>query len=140
LKTMYSYRQQGKFRLYVFVLMPEHVHLLLTPANNVTLEWSVQLIKSGYSHAFGLASGGGNVWRRGFTDYRIRDTEDFSTHRHYIHQNPVKRGLAECPMEYQYSSAYPGFKLDKQTSAAEADAAWQIGGTTEVRALPDPAQ
>jgi len=31
--------------------MPEHVHLLVTPADNVTLEHAVQLIKGGYSHA-----------------------------------------------------------------------------------------
>ena len=34
--------------------MPEHVHLLLTPADDLTLERAIQLIKGGYSHAFGL--------------------------------------------------------------------------------------
>jgi REP-associated tyrosine transposase len=123
LKTLYSYRRQGKFELHAFVLMPEHVHLLLTPTNDLTLERAIQFIKGGYSHAFGLEFRSGEVWQRGFTDHRIRDAEDFSTHRDYIHQNPVKRGLVECPMEYRYCSAYPGFKLDEQTSVAEADAA-----------------
>jgi putative transposase len=103
--------------------MPEHVHLVLTPARDVTLERAIQLIKGGYSHAFGIEFRGGEVWQRGFTDHRIRDVEDFLTHRDYIHANPVKRGLVECPIEYQYCSAYPGFKLDERTSAAEADVA-----------------
>src|SRR5450755_1637416 len=36
LKIMYKHRREGKFQLHSFVLMPEHVHLLLTPANGVT--------------------------------------------------------------------------------------------------------
>jgi putative transposase len=120
LKTLYGYRRQGKFLLHAFVLMPEHVHLLLTPASEVTLERAVQLIKGGYSHAFGVEFRRGEVWQRGFTDHRIRDTGDFRNHRDYIHQNPVKRGLVVEPHEYRYCSAFSGFKLDERTSAAEA--------------------
>lgn len=122
LKTLYSYRRQGKFQLHAFVLMPEHVHVLLTPPNDVTLERAIQFIKGGYSHAFGLEFRRGEVWQRGFTDHRIRDAEDFANHRDYIHQNPVRRGLVECPEQYRYCSAHPGFKLDERTSAAEAAA------------------
>ena len=35
LRTIYAYGRQGKFQLHAFVLMPEHVHLLLTPAEDV---------------------------------------------------------------------------------------------------------
>jgi putative transposase len=121
LKTMYAYRRQGKFQLHAFVLMPEHLHLLLTPAKGVTLERAVQLIKGGYSHAFGIEFGKHKeVWQRGFTDHRIRDRADFEKHREYIHDNPVERGLAEQVTEYCYCSAYPGFKLDELPSAAKA--------------------
>jgi putative transposase len=99
--------------------MPEHVHLLLTPAKEVTLERAVQLIKGGYSHAFGIEFGKHKeVWQRGFTDHRIRNREDFEKHREYIHDNPVAGRLAERVTEYRYCSAYPGFKLDELPSAA----------------------
>ena len=95
LKTLYQYKRQGAFRLYAFVIMPEHVHLLLTP-QGITLERAVQLIKGGYSRSFGLEFGlKKEVWQRGFTDHRIRDTHDFALHREYIHLNPVKRGLVQ---------------------------------------------
>ncbi len=101
--------------------MPEHVHLLFTPAHNVTLEHAVQLIKGGYSHEFGITFGKHKeVWQRGFTDHRIRDARDFEAHVEYIHQNPVKRGLVEKPSDYRYCSAFPGFKLDSWPSAAKA--------------------
>jgi putative transposase len=54
------------FSCMTFVLMPEHVHLLLTPATDVTIEHAIQLIKGGYSHAFGVEFRRGDVWQRGF--------------------------------------------------------------------------
>ena len=121
LKTIYGYRRQGKFQLHAFVVMPEHIHLLLTPGEDVTLERSVQLIKGGYSHALGVEFGKHKgVWQRGFTDHRIREHEDFEKHRQYIHNNPVVRRLVDRAAEYRYCSAYPGFKLDGVPSAAKA--------------------
>ncbi len=121
LRTLYSYERQGRFRLHAFVLMPEHVHLLLTPATDITLERAMQFIKGGYSHAAGIELGRkGEVWLRGFTDHRIRDAGDFADHRIYIHQNPVERRLVESASQYRYSSAFPGFKLDAWPPAAEA--------------------
>jgi putative transposase len=43
--------------LHAFVVMPEHVHLLLTPAPDVTIERTVQLIKGAYSHELGTIIG-----------------------------------------------------------------------------------
>jgi putative transposase len=121
LKTLYGYRRQGRFEVHAFVLMPEHVHLLLTPAPGVTLERSIQFIKGGYSHALGAElDRKREVWQRGFTEHRIRDAADFDAHREYIYANPVKRGLVISASEYRYCSAFPGFKLDAWPSAAEA--------------------
>ncbi len=121
LKMLYHYRRQARFDLHSFVVMPEHVHVLLTPASDLTLERSIQFLKGGYSHALGLETNRkGEVWQRGFTDHRIRDIEDFENHRTYINENPVKRGLVQSASDYRYSSAYPGFKLDIWPPAAEA--------------------
>jgi len=121
LKNLYRHRRESRYLLHAFVLMPEHAHLLLTPAPNVTLEHAVQLIKGSFSHEIGGVIGRKReVWERGFTDHRIRDRSDFENHRKYIHDNPVKREPVVLATEYRYSSAYPGFKLDELPSAAEA--------------------
>jgi putative transposase len=122
LKTIYRYRREGRFRIYAFVLMPEHIHLLLTPADDVTLEHAIQLIKGGYSHALGEILGRKReIWQRGFTDHRIRDDQDFIHHQNYIHRNPLERGIVSDACEYRYCSAYPGFTLDPWPSAAKAE-------------------
>jgi putative transposase len=109
-KTLLSHRVDD-YLSHEFVLMPDHFHLLITPA--VSLEKSVQLIKGGFSFRAKKELGSNmEIWRRGFADHRIRDFEDYDKHTHYIHLNPVKKHLCASPAEYRYSSAYPGWKLD----------------------------
>ena len=109
-KTLLSHRGEA-YRLHEFVLMPDHFHLLITPL--ISLERAVQMIKGGFSYRVKKEIGSNaEIWHRGFADHRIRDVEDYNKHVHYIHLNPVKEHLCASPAEYQYSSAYPGWKLD----------------------------
>jgi putative transposase len=111
LRTLYTYAAERRFALHEFVVMPNHVHLIITPAD--TVERAMQLVKGGFSRA---ASKAGRptleIWQQGFSDHRIRDLHDYEEHRTYIHQNPVKARLCECPADYPYSSANPPYKLD----------------------------
>jgi putative transposase len=113
LETLQHYRRLGHYKLHAFVVMPDHVHLILTP-QDITLERAVGFIKGGFSHR--LASKV-PVWRRGFTDHRIRDVADMEARRAYLHMNPVRGGLVESAEHYPYSSAY---RTEKLTSGAEA--------------------
>ena len=104
------YREQKKYILHEFVIMPDHLHLLLTPAADVSLERTVQLIKGGFSYQLGKAENAkrGLVWQESFTNHRIRDERDFAHHAEYIRMNPVRARLADAPELYPYSSAACG--------------------------------
>ena len=56
IETIQNYRKQGKFDLYSYVVMRDHVHLLLTPAPDIPFEKAVQLIKGGFSFRLKAAS------------------------------------------------------------------------------------
>jgi putative transposase len=112
LEVLQSYRDQGRFLLHEFVLMPDHFHLLLTPTE--TLEKAVQLIKGGFSFRARKELGfGGEIWEHSFYDRRVRDEAEYERFREYIHQNPVKRRLAAVAAGYPYSSAAGVFPLDE---------------------------
>jgi putative transposase len=102
LETLQQYRREGNYKLHAFVVMPDHIHLLLTP-QGITIERAVGLIKGGFSHRMGSKF---PVWQRGFTDHRIRDRNEFEMRRNYIHHNPVRARIVELCEEYPYSSAY----------------------------------
>lgn len=122
IETMYEYRKQGKFLLHEFVVMPDHLHMLLTPAMTVSLERCLQYIKGGFSFRCSKElQMKWEVWQRGFENHRIRDERDYETHRTYIHMNPVRSQLAAVPADYAYSSANPRFELDLPTAAKAGD-------------------
>jgi putative transposase len=113
-ETLFGYRDRGTFQLYEFVLMPDHVHLLLAPKPSLALERAMQFIKGGYSHRFTKETGPRmEIWERSFTNHRIRDAFDYEKHRSYIRSNPIRARLVKRPQDYPYSSAYPGFSLDE---------------------------
>jgi putative transposase len=108
LATLQHYRREGHYKLHAFVVMPDHVHLILTP-QAIALERAIGLIKGGFSHRLASKL---PVWQRGFTDHRIRDADDLETRRTYLHQNPVRARLAASAELYPYSSAYAPPKAD----------------------------
>lgn len=108
IETLAHYRDQGKFLLHEFVVMPDHIHVLLTPAPEISLERAVQFIKGGFS--FRLRRG--LVWQASFSNHRVRDFDDYEKHREYIWMNPVRARLSERPEDYPYSSASGRLRLD----------------------------
>ncbi len=77
-----SYVAAGKFRLHDFVVMPNHLHVLLTVGEGMTMERAMQLIKGGFSYRLKREYGYlGEVWQRGFSETRAPDPESFSRYR-----------------------------------------------------------
>jgi putative transposase len=91
-QTLFHYRDQGRYALHGFVVMPEHLHVLLSPAENQTIERCAQCIKGGFSHEV-RAKFAGEIWQVGFHEHRVRDGEDFRRQLGYIAANPGKRGM-----------------------------------------------
>ena len=130
LDTLQSYRLQRRYLLHKFVLMPEHFHVLLTPAPDVSLEKAIQLIRGGFSyrvkHDMGVALG---IWQPGPTNHRIRDAGDYARHVDYIWQNPVKRHLVENAREYPYSSAFRALEVDPPPPGLKAKLLRTVGSS-----------
>ena len=71
-----------KFEVHEFVIMPNHVHVLITVDESMSIEKAVQLIKGNFSFRAKADLGfAGEVWQRGFSDVQIRDEESFRAHQ-----------------------------------------------------------
>src|SRR5215813_3082688 len=102
-----SYVSQGRFTVHEFVVMPNHVHLIMTVDHTISIEKAVQLIKGNFSYRAGKEFGlRGTIWQRGFSEVRISDRAVFLKYRSYIEQNPVEAGLVESAEDYPYCSLY----------------------------------
>jgi putative transposase len=111
--TLFVYRDRGEFLLHEFVVMPNHIHLLLS-IDEAHIGRAMQMVKGGFSHAMGQSGVKPKaVWQPSYYEHRVRDTEEYARMRNYIHQNPVRRGLVEAETEYPYSSAKTCCRLDE---------------------------
>ena len=95
------------FELADFVVMPDHVHLLITIRGEMTIEKAMQLIKGRFSYRLKKERGFiGEVWQRGFSEERADNQRSIEKCREYIGQNPVKAGLASRPDEFPFCYGY----------------------------------
>ncbi len=101
-QTLLDYRAQNRYELHAFVIMPDHLHLLLTPAVDVSLEKAIQFVKGGFSFRLKRED---EVWMRGSNETQILTPEKFRACVHYIEQNPILAGLVSEAREYGFSSA-----------------------------------
>jgi putative transposase len=106
-------REKGFFKLHAFVLMPDHLHILITPGETTSLEKAVQMLKGG--SAFTIRKSLNYqfpIWHQSFHDRWIRDAVEYATEKRYIEQNPVKNRLVEKAEAYAFGSACGGYVLD----------------------------
>lgn len=95
--------------LIAWVIMPNHVHLLIKQVDGFPLGKLVQRWKSGSSRLINRTLGrSGRLWMPDYWDRYVRDHEHFRRVAAYIHDNPVKAGLCSTPSAWPWSSASSG--------------------------------
>ena len=114
------------FELHDFVIMPDHVHVLLTVGEGMTIEKAMQLMKGRFSYRLAKEFGySGEVWQRGFSEVQVMGRESFEKHVSYIAQNPVKAGLVDSPEKYPFCYGYlaklKAAKRPEEKAVAEAE-------------------
>jgi REP-associated tyrosine transposase len=91
-----------------YVIMPDHVHLLIqTPDDMPNYSPVIHSIKRNYSFCYKQLHHIDHpvqIWQERFFDHVIRDDTDFDKHLDYIHYNPVKHECVEDPIDWRWSS------------------------------------
>lgn len=114
-------RQRYHFIVVGYVVMPDHVHLLLSEPERANPSVVMQAIKQGFARRLLAALRAGripppddlrnqsfdaqHVWQRRFYDFVVRTYEKRQEKLHYIHQNPVRASLVLEAWQWRWSSA-----------------------------------
>jgi putative transposase len=113
IECMLRYRDHGAFLLHEFVILPNHLHLILTPDTHSSLERAMQLIKGGSSHEIHRRRELKlRIWQSGFHEESIRDAQDYARKSDYVRMNPVRAGLIERAEDWIKGSACGKFRMD----------------------------
>jgi putative transposase len=103
LEVLEQVRKQQELLISGYVLMPEHVHLLTREPSIDTLAIFLQIFKQLTSREL-KSEDQKQFWQRRYYDFNVSTNEKQIEKLQYIHRNPVKRGLAERPEDYRWSS------------------------------------
>lgn len=95
-------RQRYQFFVVGYVVMPEHVHLLLSEPECGTLFSALQSIKQSVSRKFVTCDG--RFWQERYYDFNVYTKKKWIEKLRYIHRNPVNRGLVTKPEDWPWSS------------------------------------
>lgn len=102
-----------KYLLHAWCIMPNHVHIVLTPVYPNALSKILQGMKSFSSSSINRTTGrNGEFWERETFDHLIRRVDHFQGFIEYTNSNPVKAGLASSPAEYPFCTIGAGFEGD----------------------------
>jgi putative transposase len=91
LSAVRYYHDSQRWHVSIWLLMPEHLHALVSCPRDEDLAKSVAAWKRFTARDAGIG------WQKGFFDHRLRADESFEEKAHYIRMNPVRKGLTATP-------------------------------------------
>ena len=114
------YFDSERYRLDEWVVMPNHVHAVLWPMPNHSLSEILKSWKQFTSRRAKPLVGMGEepFWQRESYDHWIRNDEEQTRIRHYVRNNPVIAGLCAAPENWQWSSAWPSWRNEREKRQA----------------------
>jgi putative transposase len=111
LLTLETVRRWYGFWVTGYVVMPEHVHLLVSEPERKSLALALQMLKQMVSRnrapgwpVLSRSEGRGHFWQARYYDFNVWSDQKRVEKLRYIHRNPVKRGLVERPEDWRWSS------------------------------------
>jgi putative transposase len=134
-------RRSYCFRVYGYVVMPEHVHLLVSEPDVAVLATAIQALKisAAQRQRHYHPEDDGTFWQKRYYDHNVRSYQSFVEKLRYIHRNPVARGLVEKPDGWQWSS-FRHYAMG-EVGAVEIESRWTAdrrnGRTPELLQIPD---
>jgi putative transposase len=95
-------RVRHGFYVFGYVLMPEHVHMLVSEPKRYKLSTTLNVLKAEVSKQ--CKDGRKQFWQRRYHDFNLLTHRKHVEKLRYMHRNPVKRGLVNEPQDWQWSS------------------------------------
>ena len=136
-------RQSYGLCVFGYVVMPEHVHLLVNEPERGCLSQMLQSLKQSVARTLALRAKD-SFWQARYYDFNVWSESKFVEKLRYIHRNPVVRGLVERPEDWHWSSFH--HYLTGVDGAVEIESQWtarrreRLGIMPVARVRESPAQ
>ncbi len=134
LKYLKESARQFKVAIHAYVLMPNHIHLLASPADQTGMARMMQWIGRFYVPYFNNKYARvGTLWQGRYKAAVVDSERYFLVCARYIELNPVRAGLAVQPEDYRWSSYHHHVGSRPDPLIAEHALFWALGNTPFAR-------
>ncbi len=130
-RSLEKMRLRYGFFVCAYVVMPEHVHFLISEPTAGPLSTALQALKLSVS----VQSRERPFWQTRYFDFNVFTEKKLIEKRRYIHRNPVSRGLVDRPEEWAWSSfrhwksgVVGTVEIESQWTARRREGVADIGG------------
>ena len=101
-ETLEELRKRHRFYLFGYVIMPDHIHLLMSEPEAHTLATTLSVLKGETSKR--LRGDRAQFWQTRYYDFNVFTQKKFAEKLRYIHRNPVEAALVQNPEDWPWSS------------------------------------
>lgn len=101
ISEMKNLQEEGFWGVYLFCIMPDHLHLVVSPGAQGLSE-AIKRLKGRMATWWRLHGDGKPLWQKGYFDHRLRSEEGFDDKCQYVMQNPVRAGLVSDTETYPW--------------------------------------
>jgi putative transposase len=127
-------RRRYVFFVFGYVVMPEHVHLLVSEPKRAALDHAIQALKTSVAKQCEQRP----FWLARYYDFNVYSAAKHREKLRYLHRNPVTRGLVYGPEDWRWSS----FRhyLTGEPGVVEIESPWTAGKRLGLKILGTPAE
>lgn len=130
LQQMGETLREQALALHAYALMPNHVHLLATPASSQALSRAMQALGRRYvSHFNARHQRSGTLWEGRFRAHPVGEPQEVLRCMRFIETNPLRTGLASSLLEIAWTSLPQHLGVGRDGLITEPVAYWQLGNT-----------
>lgn len=105
LESALFYHEQQHWYAWLFLLMPNHVHAIISFYPDTSMSRVIGDWKRFQTRQLNI------IWQENYFDHRLRNDDEFIEKAHYIRMNPVRKGL--CKKAEDWNWAVEPWRLDK---------------------------
>ncbi len=110
------HRYMLNYKIFGYLIMPESFYVIIQPGKMFTVSKIMKLIKGNFARKYNeVKKREGTVWSQSFDAELVESMAQLKEHLDYIHMQPVNRGLANEPGEYEFSS-YNNYSRARRTT------------------------
>jgi len=106
LATISYHRFILEFKLFGYVIMPDHLHIIVSPSKKYPLSKIMNFIKGNFARKYNqiYRKTEEHVWQKRYYETVLKDKKDLLNRIKYVHNNPIRQKLVENIKDYEFSS------------------------------------